>query len=62
VPRYRKDLGKPFDVSLKGSFRLINAVIPPVGCTKKDTRNIYTVTAREREKNGDEFICAVYRS
>lgn len=33
--RYRKDLRKPFDVSLKGSFRLINVVIPSVERTKK---------------------------
>lgn len=64
VARYRKDLRKPFDVSLKGSFRLINAVIPPVGCTKKDTLSVYTVTACEREKNGGEFIssCIVGRA
>lgn len=31
---YNGDLGKPFDVSLKGSFQLINVVILSVG-TKK---------------------------
>lgn len=50
--RFGGDLPKPFDISLKGSFRLINVVIPPVARTKKDTRSIYSVTARRREKNG----------
>lgn len=62
APRYREDLRKPFDISLKGSFQLINVVIPPVARTKKDTRSIYTVTGREREKNGGNLSKAVYRS
>lgn len=55
MARYYEDPRKPFDISLKGSFRLINVVILLVA-TKKDTQSIYTVTAREREKNGREFI------
>lgn len=37
---FRGDLRKPFDILLKGSFRLINAVIPSVERTKKDSGSI----------------------
>lgn len=48
---FRRDLRKPFDIPLKGSFQLINAVIPSVERTKKDSGTIYTVTGSEPEKN-----------
>lgn len=48
--RNTEDPGKPFDISLKSSFRLINVVIPAVAY-KKETRIVYIVTAGEWLKN-----------